>query len=71
MPTCIKCYKFMKSGYKQVKTRKFGINPKIKSYAGGITPPKTWYDKISYECKNGCCEEPKEPDYRDSEEYKN
>ena len=54
MPTCMKCDKFMTSGYKKVKTSKFGINPKIKSYAGGITPPKTWYDEVSYECKGGC-----------------
>ena len=56
----------MKSGYKQVKTSKFGLNLKMKSYAGGITPPNTWYDEISYECKGGCPEveeeQPPSPD---------
>ena len=54
MPICKKCDKFMKSGYKQVKTRKFGINLKMKWTCGGLTPPDTWYDEISYECKGGC-----------------
>ena len=66
MPICRKCDKFMKSGYKQVKTPKFGLNLKMKSYAGGITPPNTWYDEISYECKGGCPEveeeQPPSPD---------
>ena len=62
MPICRKCDKFMKSGYKQVKTPKFGLNLKMKWCAGGLTPPDTWYDEISYECKGGCpVEEEEQP----------
>ena len=66
MPICRKCDKFMKSGYKQVKTPKFGLNLKMKWCAGGLPPPDTWYDEISYECKGGCPEveeeQPPSPD---------
>mgnify|MGYP003680302455 CR=1 FL=1 len=71
MPTCIKCEKVMKSGYKKVKTRKFGLNLKMDwSEVDSLEPPNTWYDEVSYECKGGCVVEPVEPDYKDSEEYK-
>ena len=73
MPTCIRCEKVMKSGYKKVKTRKFGLNLKMDwSEVDSLEPPNTWYDEVSYECKGGCVVEPvepKEPDYRDSSEY--
>ena len=66
MPICRKCDKFMKSGYKQVKTRKFGLNLKMKWCAGGLPPPDTHYTEISYECKGGCPEveeeQPPSPD---------
>ena len=52
MPTCIKCEKVMKSGYKK------------------ITVLKPEQLVCEYECKGGCVVEPKEPDYKDSEEYK-
>ena len=54
MPTCSKCDKFLKKGYTRIKTHKFGINPKMNCYAGGISPPMSSYDQISYECKGGC-----------------
>tara|TARA_R110000765_G_scaffold53649_1_gene107573 strand:- start:940 stop:1359 length:420 start_codon:yes stop_codon:yes gene_type:complete len=56
----------MKSGYKQVKTPKFGLNLKMKWCAGGLPPPDTHYTEISYECKGGCPEveeeQPPSPD---------
>ena len=55
MPTCIKCEKVMSSGYKKIKV--------LKDIRNNI-----WV--CEYECKYGGCEEPKEPDYKDSEEYK-
>ena len=55
MPTCIKCEKVMKSGYKKNKV--------LKDIRNNI-----WV--CEYECKDGCVVEPVEPDYRNSEEYK-
>jgi hypothetical protein len=55
MPTCIKCEKVMKSGYKKIKV--------LKDIRNNI-----WV--CEYECKDGCVVEPVEPDYRNSEEYK-
>lgn len=55
MPTCIRCEKVMKSGYKKNKV--------LKDIRNNI-----WV--CEYECKDGCVVEPVEPYYRNTEEYK-
>ena len=80
MPTCIRCEKVMKSGYKKIKTLK------TENIMGGIVShwSKAWACKnrfcnVDLDLKNGyedldgvwnIVNKPKEPDYRDSSEYK-